>query len=135
MTSIVDTIKADLPSAESIASVLNEAVKLGSAAVAAGKDALPVAELIYNTFVAGGIGGTGLVAAGVVKALTSAFQIGSVVIQAGRDLAPVVTMLYNTFVLKQAITQDELDAFAAETDRLGAILMAPLPDPEPGEAD
>lgn len=134
MTSIVDTIKADLPSAETVSSVLNEAVKLGSAAVQAGKDAAPVAELIFNTFVKGGIAGSGFVTGDVMSALTSAFQIGSAVITAGRDLAPVVTMLYDTFVLKQDVTQADLDAFAAETDRLGALLMAPLPDPEPGEA-
>lgn len=114
---------------ENILALLNKAVAVGSSALKFGQDAAPIAQLIFDTFVKGGAFGAG----SVIPVLGSAFQIGSVLIEAGRDLAPVAIMLYDTFVNKKVMTQDELDAFAAETDRIGALLMAPLPDPEPGE--
>lgn len=121
-----------MTTSQDIIAILKQAVQVGSTAVQFGKDAAPVAELIYNTFVKGG-GSLALDA--VSPALGSAFQIGSALIQVGIDLAPVATMLYDTLVLKKDVSQDELDAFAAETDRLGEQLMAPLPAPEAGETN
>jgi hypothetical protein len=66
-------------------------------------------------------------AAAVVDAINTAINVGSTLIQAGKDAAPVAKLIYDTFVDKKDVTQEQLEAFQADTDRLSEELQAPLP--------
>jgi hypothetical protein len=63
----------------------------------------------------------------VVSAINTAINVGATLIQAGKDAAPVAKLIYDTFIDKKEVTQAELEAFQAETDRLSEELQAPLP--------
>lgn len=66
----------------------------------------------------------------ILGAVNTGIKLLDLAIQAGKDIGPVVALMKKTFVDKDEVTQEELDAFAAESDRLSDELMAPLPNEE-----
>lgn len=66
----------------------------------------------------------------IVAAITTAISIGKALIEAGKDAAPIAQLIYSTFVGKKKVTQADLDAFVAQTEKLEAELQAPLPEGE-----
>jgi hypothetical protein len=67
-------------------------------------------------------------AVAIVGAINSAITVAGALVQAGKDAAPVAKLIYDTFVGKEEITEAELEAFQAESDKLSAELQAPLPE-------
>lgn len=71
--------------------------------------------------------------ASIISAISTAIKVAQAAVEAGKDAAPFIKAIWNTFAGKTTVTQADLDALVAETDRLRAELHLPLPDPEPGE--
>jgi hypothetical protein len=65
--------------------------------------------------------------ASIVGTIGTVISVAQAAIQAGKDAAPFLAALKNYFS-KDEPTQEDLDALAAETDRLSAELQLPLPE-------
>lgn len=65
-------------------------------------------------------------AVAILAAITEAIRVGSVLVQTGRDAMPVAEAIYRAFVKNEEVTQEQLDAFVLETEKLSEELQAPL---------
>lgn len=65
----------------------------------------------------------------IIGAIQTAISVAQAAIAAGKEVGPFIAAL-KRFFSGDEVTQADLDALAAETDRLSAELQAPLPEGE-----
>lgn len=64
----------------------------------------------------------------ILAAVNSAITIANAAIKAGQDAAPFIQAIYDNITGKgDDVTQEDLDALAAQVDALYAELQLPLP--------
>lgn len=63
----------------------------------------------------------------IISAVSNAIAVAQAAIAAGKEVGPFIAAL-KRFFSGDEVTQADLDALAAETDRLSAELQLPVPD-------
>ena len=63
----------------------------------------------------------------IIAAISSVIKIAGAAASLGKDIAPYAQAIYDNLINGKEVTQDDIDALAAEVDAMHVEIQQPLP--------